>query len=310
MAVSQLGEARSLTVDQLGQNYRRYRLPDPEAEAAMVGSLRRYGQLTPLVVCPREETHPILDGFKRWAAARALGWTTLGVRLWEADERAAKAAIYGLNQTGRRTQEWEDAWIVPALIRDDGLTQVEVAALLSRHKSWVCRRLALVEKLADAAREDLRLGLLSATAARALVRLPAGNQPEVLATFHRDELTAAELEGVVDLLGAAPGRSQQEYILAQPRQALQQARQQTGWAYDPRLSRAGNRVARRLASVLDGLGHMETWLHHQGRAGLTPCDRSVLTPGFTRLADGARNVAILTEDLIAEFSSHDRAHAQ
>jgi ParB/RepB/Spo0J family partition protein len=310
MALPHPGEIRSLALDQLGQNYRRYRLPDPEAEADMVGSLRRSGQLTPLVVCPREEACEILDGFKRLAAARDLGWETVSVRLWEADERAAKAAIYGLNQTGRRTQEWEDAGIVQALVGDDGLTQVEVAQLLGRHQSWVCRRLALVEKLAESAREDLRLGLLSVTAARSLVRLPAGNQAELLATFHRDELTARELDGGVDLLSAAPARSQHEYILAQPRQALQQARQPTGWAYDPRLSQAGNRLARRLASVWDGLSHLETWLHHQGRAGLTPCDRLVLTPGFTRLADAARSVALLTEDLIAEFSSHDRAHAQ
>jgi ParB/RepB/Spo0J family partition protein len=310
MAPAHLGELGSLPVDQLGQNYRRYRLPDPESEAAMGGSLQRYGQLTPLVVCPREDTHQILDGFKRWTAAWALGWKTLTVRIWEADDRAAKAAIYGLNQTGRRTQEWEDAWIVHALVREDGLTQLEVAELLSRHKSWVCRRLALVEKLADAAREDLRLGLLSATAARARVRLPAGNQPEVLATFHRDELTAAELEGMVQLLEAAPGRAQQEFILARPRHALQQAHQETGWAYDPRLSRSGNRVARRFASVLDGLGQMETWLHHQGRAGLTPGDRLVLAPGFTRLAAAATRVAVLTEDLIAEFAPHDRDHAQ
>ena len=310
MAQSQLGEVRSLAVDQLGLSYRRYRLPDPEAEAALIGSLRRYGQLTPLVVCPRQETHEVLDGFKRLAAVRTLGWKAVAARIWEADERAAKAAIYGLNQTGRRTQEWEDAWIVHALIRDDGLTQVEVAELLGRHKSWVCRRLALVEKLADAARDDLRLGLLSATAARALVRLPAGNQPEVLGTFHRHELTAAELEGVVALLAAAPGRSQQEFILAQPRRALEQAHRETGWAYDPRLSRAGNRVARRLAAVLEGLSHLETWLRHQGRAGLTPCDRSVLQPGFARLAAAARGVAALTDDLIAEFHVHDRTDAQ
>jgi ParB-like chromosome segregation protein Spo0J len=310
MAQSHPSEVRPLALDQLGQRYRRYRLPDPEAEADMVGSLRRYGQLTPLVVCAREETHEILDGFKRLAAARALAWKTLNARTWEADERAAKAAIYGLNQTGRRTQEWEDAWIVQALVRDDGLTQVEVAELLGRHKSWVCRRLALVEKLADASREDLRLGLLSVTAARSLVRLPPGNQTELLATLHREELTASELASVVELLGAAPGRSQQEYILAQPRQALQQARQETGWAYDPRLSRAGNRVARRLAAVLDGLSHMETWLRHQGRAGLSPCDRSVLAPGFARLAEGARGVAALTDDLIAELHVHDRVDAQ
>jgi ParB/RepB/Spo0J family partition protein len=310
MAPSHLGELERLPLDRLGRDYRRYRLPDPEAEADMAGSLRRYGQLTPLVVCLREETYQILDGFKRHAAAIALGWEALAARLYEADERAAKAAIYGLNRTGRHTQEWEDAWIVHALVREDGLTQVEVAELLGRHKSWVCRRLALVEKLADAARDDLRLGLLSATAARALVRLPAGNQPEVLAALHRDELTAAELEGVVDLLGAAPGRSQQEFILEQPRRALQQAHQETGWAYDARLSRAGNRVARRLAAVLDGLSQMETWLRHQGRAGLTPCDRSVLQPGFARLAEAARGVAALSDDLIAEFCTHDRTDVQ
>ncbi len=101
-----------------------------------------------------------------------------------------------------------------------------MAELLGRHKSWVCRRSALVEKLTGEAREDLRLGLLSATAARALVRLPAGNQVDVLATMHRDELTASELDGVVDLVLAARGQSQEAYILTQPRAALQQARQQ------------------------------------------------------------------------------------
>ena len=187
----------------------------------------RYGQQTPVVVCLREERHEVLDGFKRLAAAKTLGFLTVSTRLVEVNERLAKATILGLNQTGRRTQEWEEAWIVHALVREDGLTQEEVAELLSHHKSWVCRRLALVEKLADAARNDLRLGLLSVTAARSLVRLPAGNQPELLATLRRDKLTAAELDGVVNLLQAAPGQTQEEYILAQPRPALRQAREET-----------------------------------------------------------------------------------
>jgi ParB-like chromosome segregation protein Spo0J len=303
-------DVRFMAVDQLGQQYRRYRLPDPEAEAAMAASLRRYGQQTPLVVCLREETYEVLDGFKRLAAARVLGLKTLTTRSLEADERLAKAAILGLNQIGRRAQDWEEAWIVHALVREDGLTQEEVAELLSRHKSWVCRRLALVEKLADPAREDLRLGLLSVTAARSLVRLPAGNQVDVLATFHRDKLTAAELDGVVDLLRAAPGQIQEAYILEQPRQALRQARQETGWAWDPRLSSSGNRVARRLTYVLEDLRRMETWLKSQGRAGLTPCDRLVLTPGFSQLARDASSVAALSADLIAELNTHDRAEAQ
>jgi ParB/RepB/Spo0J family partition protein len=310
MADWHAGEVHSLAVAQLGECYRRYRLPDPDAEAAMTGSMRRYGQLTPLVVCLREETFEVLDGFKRLAAARALGLEAVAARSLEADERTAKAAIHGLNQTGRRTQEWEDAWIVHALVREDGLTQVEVAELLGRHKTWVCRRLALVEKLAQDVRDDLRLGLLSATAARSLVRLPAGNQAEVVATVHRDKLTATELEGVVGLLTAAPARAQQEYILAQPRQALRQSRSETGWAWDPRLSRAGNRVARRLADVLEGLSRLENWLRTQGRAGLTPCDLLVLTPALVRLARDAQSVATLAEDFLGELHAHDRADAQ
>jgi ParB/RepB/Spo0J family partition protein len=310
MADWHAGEVHLLAVAELGEHYRRYRLPDPGAETAMTGSVQRYGQLTPLVVCLREETYEVLDGFKRLAAARALGLKTVSTRLLEANERLAKAAIFGLNQTGRRTHEWEDAWIVYALVREDGLTQVEVAELLGRHKSWVCRRLALVEKLAEEVRDDLRLGLLSATAARALVRLPAGNQVEVVATVHRDDLTAAELEGVVDLLAAAPARSQQEYILTKPREALRQARAETGWAWDPRLSRTGNRVARRLADALECLGRLESWLRSQGRAGLTPCDRLVLTPAFARLAREAHGAAALADDFVGELHAHDRADAQ
>jgi ParB/RepB/Spo0J family partition protein len=310
MADWHAGDVRFLAMTQLGEGYRRYRLPDPDAEAAMTGSVRRYGQLTPLVVCLREETYEVLDGFKRLAAARTLGLSTVETRLLEADERLAKATIFGLNQTGRRTQEWEEAWIVHALVREDGMTQVEVAELLGHHKTWVCRRLALVEKLADGAREELRLGLLTATAARSLVRLPAGNQLDVLATLHRDKLATAEVEGVVELLLAAPAETQKEYILTQPRQALQQARHEGGWAWDPRLSQPGNRIARRLANVLEDLGRIENWLLSQGRAGLTPCDRLVLTPAFTRLSRDASNVAALAQDLITEMHAHDRAKAQ
>ena len=71
------GDLRPLDVARLGDRYRRYRFTDPDAETAMAGSLRRYGQLSPLVVCLRDETHEVLDGFKRLAAARILGLNTL-----------------------------------------------------------------------------------------------------------------------------------------------------------------------------------------------------------------------------------------
>src|ERR1700675_1085405 len=173
-------EVRAEPLRHLGERYRRYRLADGHGEQAMAQSLGRWGQLTPVAVCLRGEHWEVVDGFKRLAAARLLNWPTLLTRRLEADdERTVKAALYGLN-LGQHLQELEEAWLVQALVGEDGLSQVEVAELLGRHKSWVCRRLALLEKLSSDVRSDLEVGLVPPSLARQLVRLPVGNQADVL----------------------------------------------------------------------------------------------------------------------------------
>src|SRR5580692_8463085 len=214
-----------LKPEEIGEHYGRYRLHLPEAERAMAKSLERYGQLSPVVVCLRCGRYELIDGFKRLGAVRGLQQIDhLSARLMEADERTVKAAIYGLNRAGGRTRELEEAWIIHALVREDGMSQVEVAELLGRHKSWVCRRLALIERLGPKAKDDLRVGLLSPTAARQVVRLPEGNQAEVLEAIRREALNTAELTGVVDLWLRCSERRQQQYLLQHPREALSQAK--------------------------------------------------------------------------------------
>ena len=109
-----VGQVCSVRLDELGDQFRRYRLRVPQAVIAMAQSLRRWGQCAPIVATVREEKPQILDGFTRWeAAGQVRGMTTLSVRLIDVDDRRAKAAIHGLNQTGRRPHELEEAWIVP-----------------------------------------------------------------------------------------------------------------------------------------------------------------------------------------------------
>ena len=290
-------ETRPLAVAALGERYRRYRLADAAAEAAMARSLCQYGQLAPVTACWRDGRAELLDGFKRRTAAAEVGWQTLSVRVLEMDERVAKAAIYGLNCVGRRPQELEGAWIVQALVREDGLSQVEAAQLLGKHKSWVCRRLAMLERLGVEAQAELRLGLLSAGLARQLTRLPVGNQAAVLTAARRDSLTAVEVQGVVDLLRGA-SLEQEAYVLLQdPRAALQQAAGVPLPARDPRLSPAANRLARQLGLLLDLLSRVENWQRHPGLAELKRDDRRLLAPQFTRLARDARAVANLVDEL-------------
>jgi hypothetical protein len=295
------GITRPVALAELGQRYRRYRLADPEAEEAMAGSLRRWGQLAPVVACVRSEKLELLDGFKRHAAAQQIAGMTLSVRVLEVDEPTAKAAILGLNRGQRATRELEEAWIVQGLVRDDQMTQVEAAHLLGRHKSWVCRRLALLEKLSVAVKEDLRLGLVGPSLARQLTRLPTGNQEALLSLTRRETLTAQEVSGVIDLLQGA-SQEQAAFVLQKPREALALVHGIPTALRDPRLSGAGNWLAKHLTSALEALVRVENWLRTPNERELRTQDREILQPLLARVGDQASVVAelVLGPDLKRE----------
>ena len=295
-------EVRSLALEALDERLARYRLTQPKLEQQMAQSIERYGQISPIVVCLQDEDHVVIDGFKRLRAARTLkGFTSLLARRMDVDEQGAKAAIYNLNRIGARPAELEEAWIVQALVRDDGLSQVEAAQLLGRHKSWVNRRLAILERLCAEAREELRLGLLTPALARQLTRLPLGNQAVALHTAREATLTSTELSGVVDLLLASSTQEQTAFVLGDPRRALRQADDRYVHYWDPRLSVAGNRVAKRLSLLLDCLAKMQSWLLYQGRGDLQACDRQPLESGFARLAQEGHLVAEAAQDFLQEL---------
>ena len=302
--MSDAAEVRQFAIDQFDQRYAALRLQaNAEARQAMIQSLRRYGQISPLVVWPADNAWVLVDGFKRVEAAKQVpGLDMLNARLIDADPKTAKAAIYGLNRLSDRVHLLEEAWIVCRLVREDCLTQREVAQLLGHDKSWISRRLALVEKLCSAAQDDLSLGLLNPSVARELGRLPVGNQEELLIAIRRDGLSTTEVRHVVDLLIGCTTREQREYVLLKPREAVREATGGLTRSYDPRLSVAGNRLARRLAVLLEGLGWMENWLRHSGRAELSRNDGQLLRGGLERLARDGHAVAELSTELAKEMS--------
>jgi len=104
------------------------------------------------------------------------------------------------------------------------------------------------------------------------------------------------VQGLVELLrDAAP--EEEALLLQDPRAALAQAAGGPGPARDPRLSPAGNRLARQVRLLLDLLGRLENWQRHPGLAELKRDDRRLLAPQFARLARDARSVAHLVDEL-------------
>jgi len=198
-------ETMSMPISKIGERFASLRIADPPAELAVLHSLQKYGQLTPVVICritPGE--HELLDGFKRLRAARQLGYAELTVRPLEISLRACKAAMLQLNRVGRTISGMEEALVVHSLCHEDGLSQVEIAVLLGRHKSWVCRRLALIERLSDEAQESIRLGLLPASFGAELIRLQRCNQDRLLASIRKHHLSWRETRTVVTALLTRP----------------------------------------------------------------------------------------------------------
>lgn len=190
----------------------RLRLCEAAALTAMERSLVTVGQITPLVVHAATRGYEVLDGFKRLRAARSLGWTCLWVQVVRVGSVQAKLQLCQSNRAGGLT-EIEEAWVMRALYREDGLTQPEIGRLMARSKSWVNRRLALAEALGDELQVDLRLGLVSATTARELCRLPRGNQQEVATTVKQRGLTTRQTQTLVEAWLAAPTDCARESLL-------------------------------------------------------------------------------------------------
>ena len=186
----------------IGEALSAVRLCAPEAQREMQLSLSRLGQLTPVQVYREAGKLELIDGFKRLRAARALSWPKLRAEVQSVDAAGAKVLLWRCN-IGAGMTELEEACLVRALYRDDKLTQPQIGQLLLRHKSWVCRRLMLVESLSDAVTADVRLGLLSATAAAELSRLQRCNQDAAAEVAARRGLTSRQTTRLVDGLLAA-----------------------------------------------------------------------------------------------------------
>ena len=115
-------ESRCVCLERYDERYGYLRLPRPRQEEALGASMRRYGQLTPIVAAERGESFAVVDGFKRLHSARKIGLEMLDGRVFSLSEQAAIGAVYSLNQHGRGLVDLEEAMVVRELCREHGMS--------------------------------------------------------------------------------------------------------------------------------------------------------------------------------------------
>jgi ParB-like chromosome segregation protein Spo0J len=205
-------DTRLVEIAPLGERLAPLRICDAGALATVRRSLERHGQLSAITLFADKDRLEIIDGFKRVRASRDLGLPTLLARIDDVDAVEAKLRVAELHDR-RGLTELEEAWLVRSLYRDDHLGQPEIARRMNRHKSWVWRRLMLVESLEPEVQADVRLGLLAPRAAVAVSRLPRGNQKAASSVVVRRGLTVAQTDLLVqELLDLETDSARAEFL--------------------------------------------------------------------------------------------------
>lgn len=298
---------QDLLPEEIGEVYGNLRLVDPLGERHMQASLERYGQMSPVVVCQEPSGgYELLDGFKRLRASRRLcEQHPLRARILSVGSRAAKAAVLCLNWVSRSVSNLEEGWVVRALCREDGLTQVEVGEILNRDHSWVSRRLSLVERLSEEVQSRLRLGLITGTIGRELARVPRGTQERILEAITTHNLGSREVAGIVKLIEDKSPKEQSR-ILRSPREALSVQGKEHSEVRDSRLAEAGNRLLQDLSRMERICSRVTSTMGIHGLSQLRPGELEILASSIGRAQRASRQASdVLQAALVAPQGQRD-----
>jgi ParB family chromosome partitioning protein len=145
---------------------------------SIVNSIQETGMIDAIVVRRENEQYTILSGHYRVRAIRQLKMKTVLCRILECDEKMALIAYCTSNIIGRRLNAIEEGHMINELMNKEHLSMEEVGKFWGHDKSWVSRRISLIEKLAPSVKKEVASGSLSPRIAQELTKLPRGNEQE------------------------------------------------------------------------------------------------------------------------------------
>jgi ParB family transcriptional regulator, chromosome partitioning protein len=163
-----------LELHQLELRYEALRKRAPAAERQLLGSLAELGQQLPIVVVSEAARFVLIDGYKRVRALKRLARDTVRATGWQMPE--VEALLLERRMRCASEDAFDQAWLLAELRTRFGLSLEELARRFEHHKSWVSRRLALVQILPATIQDSVRSGTLAAHAAmKYLVPLARAN---------------------------------------------------------------------------------------------------------------------------------------
>ena len=272
--------------------------------AGLEKSIKVHGQLQPVVARIYEGGIQLIDGFKRLYVAETLLMDSLECRLFEVDERQAKIMLMSYNWTNQSIEVWEEAMVLKALLEGDDLEQRHLARLVGRSPSWVSRRLSLISKLDEEVASEIRMGSITSSHARALMRLPRGNQIDVARVISGFHLSSRLSDRLVEAYLEAEDPAQQQAILAHPEHIVWSQADLPEGPYDGRLSSYGNDLMNSIMNLFVALNNCQSLLS-DGRMGeLDECEMAIISPFFKEASVDVEKFTLMVKQL--QISKHNQ----
>lgn len=161
-----------LPIDQIATNPLQPRKKfDDEELAELSDSIQQHGVLQPILVRKHGTKYEIVAGERRYQASKLAGLTEIPVCIKEINDKDVfqLALIENLQRTD--LTPLEEAKGYRQLIKDHGLTQEQLAKVLSKSRSAIANTLRLID-LPEEVQDLMEQSLLTAGHARAILAVP------------------------------------------------------------------------------------------------------------------------------------------
>jgi len=145
----------------LKMQYEHLHIHPPKALEKLTTSIEHYGQLVPVVVVPEAEHEwTLIDGYQRVKALKRLGKDTVEAEVWP--YTLPDAFIMLLKGASPHCSGiLEEALVLHELYTQHKLSQKTLATRMGRDRSWISRRISLVEDLSESVLDGISNGSLS-----------------------------------------------------------------------------------------------------------------------------------------------------
>ena len=274
------------------------RIMNPDWVSRVQNSMWLHGQLQPVIAREHEGKYQILDGFKRVYVAMDLMIKTLQCQVMDIDLQQAKLLILSYNRPRQSMEIWEEAMVLEDLLKTHNLSQRSLSTLTGYSRSWVSRRLSMIGKIDEEVAADIRMGVLTSSQARALIKLPRGNQMDVARVIVDLGLSSRESDRLVNAFLKAEDEQQQRDILNHPEHIIWD--DPMDWPrepYDSRMSSYGNDLMISIINFLHPARALFLRLGDPRIEELDETEKVIITSFFGKASDYAEKLAGATGQL-------------